>query len=60
MRQIDILLTDQLGGGQDTFVHGDLRVVFHCWNWAAPLPLLDGSPWAFISWLLPELSGLEV
>ena len=60
MRQIDILLTDQLAGGQDTFVHGDLRVVFHRWNWAAPLPLLDGSPWAFISWLLPELSGLEL
>ena len=60
MRQIDILLTDQLGGGQETFVHGDLSVVFHRWNWAAPLPLLDGSPWAFISWLLPELSGLEL
>lgn len=60
MRQIDILLTDGLAGGQDSFVHGDLRVVFHAWNWAAPPPLLDGSPWAFINWLLPELSGLEL
>lgn len=60
MRQIDILLTDLLPGGQDNFVHGDLRVVFHRWNWAAPLPLLDGSPWAFIGWLLPQLSGLEL
>jgi two-component system phosphate regulon response regulator PhoB len=34
--------------------------VFHGWNWAAPLPLLDGSPWAFVDWLLPELSGLEL
>lgn len=60
MRQIDILLTGLLPGGQDSFVHGDLRVVFQRWNWAAPLPLLDGSPWAFIDWLLPELSGLEL
>lgn len=60
MRQIDILLTDMLPGGQEGFAHGDLRVVFHGWNWAAPLPLLDGSPWAFVDWLLPELSGLEL
>ncbi|WP_298166545.1 response regulator transcription factor [Novosphingobium sp.] len=60
MRQIDILLTELLPGGHDSFVHGDLRVVFHRWNWMAPLPLLDGSPWAFIGWLLPELSGLEL
>lgn len=60
MRQIDILLTGPLRGGQDSFVHGDLRVVFHRWNWSAPLPLLDGSPWAFVDWLLPELSGLEL
>ncbi|MFM9936023.1 MAG: response regulator transcription factor [Novosphingobium sp.] len=60
MRQIDILLTDSLSGGQESFAHGDLRVMFHAWNWAAPLPLLDGSPWAFVDWLLPELSGLEL
>ncbi len=60
MRQIDILLTNALAGGQDSFVHGDLRVEFHDWNWSAPLPLLDGSPWAFVDWLLPELSGLEL
>lgn len=60
MRQIDILLTDGLAGGMDSFVHGDLIVVFHDWNWTAPLPLLDGRPWAFIGWVLPELSGLEL
>lgn len=60
MRQIDILLTGQPCGGQDAFVHGDLSVVFHAWDWSAPLPLLDGKPWAFIDWLLPELSGLEL
>lgn len=60
MRQIDILLTAPLPGGQDMFAHGDLRVAFHSWNWSTPLPLLDGKPWAFIDWLLPDLSGLEL
>lgn len=60
MRQIDIVLTGALPGGDESFAHGDLHVVFHGWNRAAPLPLLDGKPWAFIDWLLPELSGLEL
>lgn len=60
MRQIDILFTGLLPGGQESFVHGDLRVVFHNWDWAAPPPLLDGNPWAFVDWLLPDLSGLEL
>jgi two-component system phosphate regulon response regulator PhoB len=60
MRQIDILVTGDLPGGNDSFAHGDLRVVFHNWEWAAPLPLLDGRPWAFVDWVLPELSGLEL
>jgi two-component system phosphate regulon response regulator PhoB len=60
MRQIDILLTGDIPGGKDGFSHGDLRVVFHDWKWNAPLPLLDGKPWAFIDWVLPEMSGLEL
>lgn len=60
MRQIDILLTGDLAGGRDSFVHGDLKVVFHRWRSHAPLPLLEGRPWAFIDWVLPELSGLEL
>lgn len=60
MRQIDILLTNPLEGGHDAFAHGDLKVVFHPWRWNRPVPLLDGRPWAFVDWLLPELSGLEL
>jgi hypothetical protein len=48
MRQIDILVTGALHGGNDIFSHGDLRVVFHRWLGDAPLPLLDGQPWAFV------------
>ena len=60
MQQIDILVTGALTGGNDSFFHGDLRVVFHKWLGDAPLPLLDGKPWAFVDWVLPDLSGLEL
>lgn len=60
IRQIDILVTGALSGGNDSFHHGDLRVVFHRWQGDAPLPLLDGQPWAFVDWVLPDLSGLEL
>lgn len=60
MGQIDILLTRAFGGGLEPFVHDDLRVNFHVWEGKGPLPLLDGQPWAFVDWLLPDLSGLEL
>lgn len=60
MQQIDILVTGALPGGNDSFFHGDLRVVFHKWLGNTPLPLLDGKPWAFVDWVLPDLSGLEL
>lgn len=60
MRQIDILVTGALPGGHDSFIHDDLRVVFHGWDAGGPLPLLDGQPWAFVDWVLPDLSGLEL
>jgi len=60
MQQIDILVTGALPGGHENFAHGDLRVVFHPWQGRCPLPLLDGKPWAFVDWVLPDLSGLEL
>jgi two-component system phosphate regulon response regulator PhoB len=60
MRHIDILLTSDLPGGREAFAHSDLRVVFHRWKSAAPLPLMEGRPWAFIDWVLDEMSGLEL
>ena len=60
MRHIDILLTSDLEGGMAPFLHGDLEAVFHRWTNIGELPLLEGSLWAFVDWVLPEISGLEI
>ncbi len=60
MRRIDILLTGELVGGYAPFRHADLELVLHRWTNPAQLPLIDGSLWAFVDWVLPEMSGLEL
>lgn len=59
MRRIDILLTSDLAGGMVPFTHGELQLVFHRWTRAEELPLLEGTLWAFVDWVLPDISGLE-
>jgi two-component system, OmpR family, phosphate regulon response regulator PhoB len=60
MRHIDILLTSDIEGGSAPFHHGELEAVFHKWTNLGELPLLEGALWAFVDWVLPDLSGLEV
>ncbi len=60
MRRIDILLTSKIEGGMAPFVHDELELVFHLWRNIKQLPLLEGSLWVFVDWVLPEMSGLEV
>ena len=60
MRKIDILVTSEIEGGLAPFEHGDLQLVFHRLNRLSELPLLEGSTWAFVDWMLPETSGLEI
>ena len=60
MRHIDILLTGDLDGGTGGFTHGELEVAFHRLTRLGDLPLLEGSLWAFVDWVLPEISGLEM
>jgi len=60
MRRIDILLTSEIEGGTAPFHHDQLELVFHRWTDFDEIPLLEGSLWAFIDWVLPDISGLEV
>ena len=60
MRTIDILLTSEIEGGTLPFSHGELDIRFHMWAGDNGLPLFDGALWAFVDWVLPDISGLEV
>ncbi len=60
MQRIDVLLTSELDGGFAPFRHEDLYLVLHHWSDLGELPLIEGSLWAFIDWVLPGISGLEV
>lgn len=60
MRKVDILVTSEPEGGMSTFEHGDLQFVFHRLNRLSDLPLLEGNTWAFVDWVLPTTSGLEI
>jgi len=60
MRHIDILLTGDLDGGTGAFAHGELEVTFHRLTRLGDLPLLEGALWAFVEWVLPDISGLEM
>lgn len=60
MQRIDILLTGGIEGGFAPFRHADLELVLHRWSAPGQLPLIDGSLWAFVDWVLPDMSGLEL
>lgn len=60
MQRIDILLTGDLVGGFAPFRHADLELVLHRWSNPAQMPLIEGSLWAFVDWVLPDMSGLEL
>ena len=55
-----ILVTSDLEGGMAPFRHGELEATFHFWSHSGAPPLLDGMAWAFVDWVLPNISGLEV
>lgn len=60
MKRVDVLVTSEPEGGSARFSHGNLEVVFHHWNRISELPLVEGTLWAFVDLVLPEISGLEI
>lgn len=60
MRHVNILVTSELAGGSAAFTHDDLLVSFNRWTKPSELPLLEGTIWAFVDWVLPDISGLEI
>ena len=60
MEQITILTTDPAGRVFEPFTADEVTICFETLTPAGPLKLLDGATWAFIDWIIPELSGLEL
>jgi two-component system phosphate regulon response regulator PhoB len=60
METVNIFLTDPMGETLEDFVHGSTRFAFGTIGADGPKRLADGSPWVFVDWVLPDLSGLEM
>ena len=60
MHRITILTTHPNAAELETFVHGEVTFAFEPLTAAGPRTLIDGRGWAFIDWIIPELSGLEM
>ena len=58
MHRITILTTHPGGGDFEPFAHGEMTFAFERLTSAGPRKLIEGRGWAFIDWLIPELSGL--
>ncbi|GGD70135.1 response regulator transcription factor [Croceicoccus mobilis] len=60
METVYIYLTDPRFEGFEEFRHGETRFVFEHLDAGGPRRLLDGPIWAFVDWVMDDLSGLEM
>lgn len=60
MERVTIFTTDRAAESFDAFRHGDAEFVFAPLTAEGPKRLVEGPLWAFLDWVLPELSGLEM
>lgn len=60
MALVNIFLTDPAGDGMEPFVHGGMTFTFNAMDGAGPRRLVEGPMWAFVDWVMPDLSGLEM
>ena len=60
MEVITILLTNDLGESLENFVHDDRSFTFARFELDQPRPLVDGSLWVFVDWVMDDLAGLEM
>lgn len=59
MQRINVLVAGKLPNLAEPFVHGEWEVIFHVWSHGEPVPLLDGATFAFVDWLLADMTGIE-
>jgi two-component system phosphate regulon response regulator PhoB len=53
-------LTSDLAGGHEPLRENGVALNFHRWRGMGELPPIDGSLWAFVDWVLPDIAGIEL
>ncbi len=60
MTLVNIFLTNTAADAMDPFVHDDSTFTFNMMDGSGPRRLVEGPMWAFVDWLMADLSGLEM
>ncbi len=60
MPRVSIVATDQRAARFDRFVNGDTEFTFGLLTQQGPQRLVEGQVWAFVDWVMEDLSGLEM
>jgi two-component system phosphate regulon response regulator PhoB len=60
MALVNIFLTNPAGDAMEAFAHDDLTFTFNTMDGSGPRRLVEGPMWAFVDWVMPDLSGLEM
>ena len=60
MNRVIIFITQPNAVRLPAFVHGETEFAFAELRCDGPVQLVEGTPFAFVDWLLPDCSGLEL
>jgi two-component system phosphate regulon response regulator PhoB len=60
MHRVTVLATQPAAADYAPFVHGGTTYAFEYLTAGGPRRLVEGGGWAFVDWIIPELSGLEL
>ena len=60
MALVNIFLTDPKGDAMEDFIHDGMTFTFNSMDGAGPRRLVEGPMWAFVDWVMADLSGLEM
>ncbi|HWK41315.1 MAG TPA: response regulator transcription factor [Croceibacterium sp.] len=60
MNRVSILATNNAAARFEPFAHGDTVFAFDLLMASGPRRLVEGQTWAFVDWVMDDLSGLEM
>lgn len=60
MNRVSIVTTDEVASRFDAFSNGETEFTFGLLTAEGPQKLVEGPVWAFVEWVMDDLSGLEM